>query len=108
MVTILGGFVTKLDHHPSPHQVLLSLDDLKGRFNRTELTSTMHCAGNRRSEMDAFRPVAGTKWRAGAISNARWAGARFGQQNGKSRKKMPNQCWYHYSHTKWLCATSGN
>lgn len=52
----------------------LSLDDLKQRFRRHEITSTIQCAGNRRDELNATEEVKGLKWGAGAISNAKWAG----------------------------------
>lgn len=54
----------------------LSLDDLR-RFPRHEVTVTVQCAGNRRSEMTRFKEVKGLDWGVGAISTARWAGARL-------------------------------
>lgn len=54
----------------------LSLDDLR-RFPKHEITVTLQCAGNRRSEMTRFKEVKGLDWRIGAISTARWAGARL-------------------------------
>lgn len=54
----------------------LSLEDLR-RFPRHEVTVTVQCAGNRRSEMTQFKEVKGLDWRVGAISTARWAGARL-------------------------------
>ncbi|MEE6471518.1 hypothetical protein FKM82_009291 [Ascaphus truei] len=56
----------------------LSLSDLKTKFPRYEVTTTLQCAGNRRSEMTAVKPVKGLDWGIAAISTARWAGARLG------------------------------
>ncbi|XP_066441169.1 sulfite oxidase, mitochondrial [Eleutherodactylus coqui] len=55
----------------------LSLKDLKTKFSRHEVTVTLQCAGNRRSEMNAIKTVKGLDWGAGAISTARWAGVRL-------------------------------
>lgn len=54
----------------------LSLDDLY-KFPKHEVTVTLQCAGNRRSEMSEVKEVKGLEWRTGAISTARWAGARL-------------------------------
>ncbi|XP_004466142.1 sulfite oxidase, mitochondrial [Dasypus novemcinctus] len=62
---------------PSGGQSLsLSLDDLY-QFPKHEITVTLQCAGNRRSEMNQVKTVKGLEWRTGAISTARWAGARL-------------------------------
>ncbi|KAM4699338.1 sulfite oxidase, mitochondrial [Discoglossus pictus] len=53
----------------------LSLSDLKTKFQRYEVTTTLQCAGNRRSEMNAIKPVKGLDWGSAAISTAHWAGA---------------------------------
>lgn len=53
----------------------LTLKDLKKRFPRSEITATLHCAGNRRAELMRLHPIPGeTAWGIGAIGNARWAG----------------------------------
>lgn len=54
----------------------LSLDDLR-TFPQTSVEATMQCAGNRRADMLAVRPVAGDPWSAGAIGNATWSGVRL-------------------------------
>ncbi|XP_066114555.1 sulfite oxidase, mitochondrial [Saccopteryx bilineata] len=62
---------------PPGHQSLsLSLDDLY-QFPKYEVTVTLQCAGNRRSEMNQLKEVRGLEWTTGAISTARWAGARL-------------------------------
>lgn len=57
----------------------LSVDDLVERFPTVTVEATLACAGNRRAELAAARPIPGeTPWGAGAIGNARWTGVRLG------------------------------
>jgi len=51
-----------------------SLDALRA-LPRHDVTATLQCAGNRRSEMAAVRGVRGLSWGGGAISTAVWSGA---------------------------------
>ena len=49
--------------------------DLEANFPVTEVTATLQCAGNRRTELIAVRPVPGeTPWGASALSTATWRG----------------------------------
>jgi len=52
----------------------LSMRELRGRFPHRTVTAVLQCAGNRRADMHAVRPVSGDPWAAGAIGNARWTG----------------------------------
>ncbi len=52
----------------------LSLAELHARFPERTVEATMQCAGNRRAELDALKPVSGDPWQPGAIGNARWTG----------------------------------
>lgn len=61
---------------PGGQSLSLSLDDLY-KFPKHEVTVTLQCAGNRRAEMNKVKAVKGLEWRTGAISTARWAGARL-------------------------------
>ncbi len=55
----------------------LTLADLAG-FEQRELTATLQCAGNRRTELQAFRAVPGeVAWGPGATSTATWTGVRL-------------------------------
>lgn len=56
--------------------VSLSLADLRRRFTSHTVTTTMPCAGNRRSCMkaDDDRVVRGLPWGIGAVGTARWTG----------------------------------
>ncbi|KAM4796025.1 sulfite oxidase, mitochondrial [Rhinophrynus dorsalis] len=55
----------------------LSVNDLKTKFPRHEVTATLQCAGNRRTEMNAVKTVKGLDWGIAAISTASWAGVRL-------------------------------
>ena len=56
----------------------LSLRDLQHSFPQAEIEATLVCAGNRRAELDAARPIPGeTPWDAGAIGNGVWTGVRL-------------------------------
>ncbi len=56
------------------HPLGLSLDELRTRFERRSVAAAMQCAGNRRADLDAVRPVSGDKWGGGAIGQAEWTG----------------------------------
>ena len=52
----------------------LTLADL-AQYDEVTLTATLQCAGNRRTELQAFRPVPGeVPWGPGATSTATWTG----------------------------------
>lgn len=52
----------------------LSLEDLR-RLPRASVTATLQCAGNRRLEMMAWRPIHNElPWGTEAVSNAEWSG----------------------------------
>src|SRR5581483_4687622 len=53
----------------------LTLSEIQKRFPRAVSEVTLTCAGNRRQEMSAMKPVGGVQWDAGAIGNAKWFGA---------------------------------
>jgi len=57
--------------------LVLALGDLGG-FPRHEVTATIQCAGNRRSELAATKPIPNElPWGSEAVSNAHWAGIRL-------------------------------
>ena len=53
----------------------LSLGEIRERFKPQTVDAALTCAGNRREEISAIKPVAGVQWSAGAIGQARWTGA---------------------------------
>src|SRR6185295_15981610 len=53
-----------------------TLEDLS-RLPKASVPATLQCAGNRRSEHQQVKPVAGVLWDAGAISTAEWKGVRL-------------------------------
>lgn len=56
------------------HPLSLSLGELQTRFEFTTVSATLTCAGNRRDEFIAEKPIAGVPWNAGAIGHAKWGG----------------------------------
>lgn len=54
--------------------VTLTLEDLRSRFQKREVISTIQCGGNRRSELDRITKTSGIPWGTGAISTAKWGG----------------------------------
>ena len=59
------------------HTVLLIFQELKSKFPKHTVMSTIQCAGSRRSEMNQIKKVKGLDWGAAAISTAEWSGARL-------------------------------
>lgn len=53
----------------------LTLAEIRDRFSQKTTTATLTCAGNRRQEMSAIKPIGGVQWDAGAIGTAQWSGA---------------------------------
>lgn len=54
--------------------ITISLEDLKTKYKKRTVTTTIQCAGNRRSEMNDIKKVKGLNWGQGAISTAKWSG----------------------------------
>jgi sulfite oxidase len=55
----------------------ISYADLFDDFTNVEMTSTLTCAGNRRTELMAMKPIKGVPWGPAAIGNAEWSGVRL-------------------------------
>ncbi len=71
-----------------------SLDDLK-QFAETTVEATLTCAGSRRQEQSAIKPVGGVQWDAGAIGNAKWTGVSLAQVLLKARIRFPaKHVWF--------------
>lgn len=57
----------------------LSLPELCRQFPQVTVAATLQCAGNRRQELMAYKPIPGELgWDAEAISHATWTGVRLG------------------------------
>ncbi|KAG0516955.1 hypothetical protein BDA96_09G046100 [Sorghum bicolor] len=54
----------------------LSLDDIR-KLPKYNVTATLQCAGNRRTEMSRSRKVRGVGWDVCALGNATWGGAKL-------------------------------
>ena len=66
--------VDGLVHRP----LALRVAELEARYSRTQAIVTMQCAGNRRDELAAVRPIPGeVPWGAEAVGTARWSGFRL-------------------------------
>jgi DMSO/TMAO reductase YedYZ molybdopterin-dependent catalytic subunit/glyoxylase-like metal-dependent hydrolase (beta-lactamase superfamily II)/rhodanese-related sulfurtransferase len=58
--------------------LILSLEDLRQRFERVSVDAALTCAGNRRCELAAIAPIPEqVSWGPGATGNARWGGVRL-------------------------------
>ena len=58
----------------------LAVSDLRARFSRSTVEAAISCAGNRRAQLIAVRPMPNEiPWRDGAIGTARWTGAPLGE-----------------------------
>ncbi|THU97277.1 molybdopterin binding oxidoreductase [Dendrothele bispora CBS 962.96] len=57
-------------------QVKLGMSEIKS-LPKTRIVAALQCAGNRRNEMGAIKPVNGVGWDSGVIANCSWAGARL-------------------------------
>merc|ERR1719401_20430 len=73
-VPVVNGekFRLTVDGGSGSKTVTLTLDDLKSRFLKREVTSTIQCGGNRRNELDKIQKTSGIPWGTGAMSNAKW------------------------------------
>ncbi|CAJ1943583.1 unnamed protein product [Cylindrotheca closterium] len=56
-----------------------TLEDLKTKFKKHEIITTLQCAGNRREDLhnDQMREFLAPHWVVGAISTAKWGGVRI-------------------------------
>ena len=54
-----------------------TLDDLKTKFTKHEVITSIQCGGNRRQEMNGFHITAGSPWTVSAISTAKWGGVKL-------------------------------
>ncbi|KAJ7219957.1 Oxidoreductase, molybdopterin-binding domain-containing protein [Mycena pura] len=54
----------------------ISMRDLRS-FPKAEVIAVLQCAGNRRKEMGAIKPVNGVAWADGVVANCKWGGVRL-------------------------------
>jgi len=57
-------------------EIEISLADLK-KLKKVEVVTTLQCSGNRRSGYNDVKKTSGTSWGQGAVSTAKWGGARL-------------------------------
>ena len=53
-----------------------TLADIK-KLPKVEVVATLQCSGNRRGDMNKIKRTSGTSWDQGAVSTAKWGGARL-------------------------------
>ncbi|KAJ6577239.1 Oxidoreductase, molybdopterin-binding domain-containing protein [Mycena capillaripes] len=54
----------------------ISMRELRS-FPKADVVAVLQCAGNRRKEMGAIKPVNGVAWGDGVVANCKWGGARL-------------------------------
>mmetsp|Transcript_10941 Transcript_10941/g.27610 ORF Transcript_10941/g.27610 Transcript_10941/m.27610 type:complete len:582 (-) Transcript_10941:75-1820(-) len=54
-----------------------TLEELKSKFPKHEVVTTLQCGGNNRAEFNRVRKTMGIPWGCGAMSTAKWSGARL-------------------------------
>ncbi|KAF9067210.1 Oxidoreductase, molybdopterin-binding domain-containing protein [Rhodocollybia butyracea] len=57
--------------------ISMSIPQLKSTFTKARVVAALQCAGNRRNEMGAIKPVHGVGWNSGVIANCVWGGIRL-------------------------------
>jgi len=62
---------------PGKEAVSLTLVDLKTKFKHYSVVAAIQCAGNRRVDMAAVKPLRGLSWGGTAIGNAEWTGVKL-------------------------------
>ncbi|KAF8150560.1 Oxidoreductase, molybdopterin-binding domain-containing protein [Crassisporium funariophilum] len=67
-LTIQGG---------SNGEFKISMRELKASYPISRTVAVLQCAGIRRKEMGAIKPVNGVPWAEGVIANCRWGGVRL-------------------------------
>jgi sulfite oxidase len=55
----------------------LTLKDLKSKFPKYSVVTSIQCGGNRRLEMSEIERTNGSNWSVSAMSTAKWSGARL-------------------------------
>ncbi|KAJ7931355.1 Oxidoreductase, molybdopterin-binding domain-containing protein [Mycena leptocephala] len=55
----------------------ISLPELRRSFLKADVVAVLQCAGNRRNEMGAIKPVNGVTWADGVVANCKWGGVRL-------------------------------
>jgi len=58
-------------------ELSFTIPQLRAKFPMVEVVAALQCAGNRRNEMGAIKPVSGVGWDSGVIANCKWGGVRL-------------------------------
>lgn len=73
-VPVIDGDQYRMEVTGSGSPITLSLEDLKKRFPKHEVVTTVQCGGNRRSGFNYIQSTSGISWGPGAISTAKFGG----------------------------------
>ncbi|KAM9989480.1 hypothetical protein ACTFIY_005504 [Dictyostelium cf. discoideum] len=57
--------------------LILSLSDIKNKFEKVTINASIQCAGNRRTMMSEYKKVKGVGWGIASLSTASWSGCRL-------------------------------
>ncbi|KAF2076808.1 hypothetical protein CYY_001885 [Polysphondylium violaceum] len=57
--------------------MVLTMDDIKSKFEKVTIAATLQCAGNRRTMMSEYKKVKGVGWGIASLSNGTWSGCRL-------------------------------
>jgi sulfite oxidase len=85
----------------------LSLAQIKS-LPKVEVTSTLQCSGNRRSGFNNLRETSGTPWSQGAISTAKWGGARLVDVLMLASEQLTDDVTSHGPEEGTYCATKSH
>lgn len=72
----LEDYELEIEIENSDKTLALTFEDIK-KLPKHDITATVMCAGNRRSEMAEVKPVKGLSWGAAAVGNAVWSGPKL-------------------------------
>ncbi|RHY35400.1 hypothetical protein DYB32_000169 [Aphanomyces invadans] len=95
----ISGLGIRSGNPDQPNTVSFTLDELKNNFKQHTIVTTIQCAGNRRAEMSAIKPVKGLSWDTTAVSTATWTGvllsdvlAYVGVSEAQHCRAFPTAC----------------
>lgn len=72
----IGTYELEIEIEGKTDGAVLSLDKIKS-LPKYDVTAAIMCGGNRRSEMNAVKPVKGLSWGPAAVGNAVWSGPKL-------------------------------
>ncbi|KAJ3905385.1 Oxidoreductase, molybdopterin-binding domain-containing protein [Lentinula edodes] len=83
--------------------ILMSVPQLKSSFPKARVVAALQCAGNRRNEIGAIKPVHGVGWNSGVIANCSWGGVRLRDVLNHVGVQVDNQSHVCFASFATLC-----